>query len=59
VAAAPAPASGWTRLWIDAASEAPRAVDVQLGIANDEEVEVASGPVAPGDAVIVGYASAR
>ena len=57
--AAAAPASGWTRLWIDAASDAPRAVDVKLGIANDEEVEVESGPIARGDAVIVGYASAR
>ncbi len=57
--AAGAPASGWTRLWIDAESELPRAVDVQLGIANDEEVEVASGPIAPGDAVIVGDASGR
>lgn len=57
--ASAAPASGWSRLWIDAASAAPRSVDVKLGIANDEEVEVASGPIAPGDAVIVGYESGQ
>jgi HlyD family secretion protein len=57
--AAAAPVSGRARLWIDVGSAAPRPVEIELGMANDEEVEVASAPIAAGDAIIVGYASAR